>query len=52
MLEHMLLIDWNTIFFQHIENPLKLCEILLKCESSIVLVEYLLYVFSRNLLPL
>ena len=32
----------NTIFFQHIENPLKLCDILLKCEISLILVEYLL----------
>ena len=42
MLDHMLLVEWHTIFFQHIENPLKLCDILLECESSLILVEYLL----------
>ena len=42
MLDHMLLIEWDTIFFQHIENPLKLCDILLKCESSLILVEYII----------
>ena len=42
MLEHMLLVEWDTIFFQHIEKPLKLCDILLKCEISLIIVEYLL----------
>ena len=50
MFDHLLLIEWDTIFFQHIENTLKLCEILLKCESSLILVEYLLQVCSINLL--
>ena len=42
MLDRMLLVEGGTIFFQHTENPLKLCEILIKYESSIILLEYLL----------
>ena len=30
MIDHLLLVDQDTIFFQHIEDPLKLCDILLK----------------------
>ena len=50
MLDHLLLVEWNTIFLQHIEKILKFCDILLKCESSLILVEYLLYVCSINLI--
>ena len=42
MLDHLILVEWDTIFSQHIENPLKLCDILLRCEISLILVEYLL----------
>ena len=42
MLDHLLLIEWYTILFQHIGNSLKLYEILLKYEISLILVEYLL----------
>ena len=42
MLDHLLLVEWETIFSQHIEKPLNLCDILLKFESSTILVEYLL----------
>ena len=42
MLYYLLLVEWDTIFFQHIEKPLNICDILLKFESSLILVEYLL----------
>ena len=42
MLDHLLLVEWNTIFLQHIEKPLKFYNILLNYESSLILVEYLL----------
>ena len=42
MLNHLLLEEWDTIFLQHIENPLKICDILLICESSLIIVEYVL----------
>ena len=42
MLDHLLLVEWDTIFPQNIENPLKLYDILLKCEISFILVEYLI----------
>ena len=42
MLDHMLILEWDIIFPQHIENGLKLCDILIKCESNLILVEYLL----------
>ena len=44
MIDHLLLVEWDTISYQHIEKPLKICDILLKCESSLILVEYLLWV--------
>ena len=42
MLDHLLLVEWDTIFFEYIEKPFKLCEILIRCESSLILVEYIL----------
>ena len=42
MLGHMLLVEWDTIFPQNIEKPLKLYDILLKCEIIFTLVEYLI----------
>ena len=42
MINHMLLVKWDAIFFQHIENTLKICDILLKCEISLIIVEYLI----------
>ena len=41
MLNHLLLIEWEAILSQHIETPLKLFDILLKFESSLILVKYL-----------
>ena len=43
MLDHLLLVEWNTMFIQHIENTLKIYDILLKCEISLTLVEYLIF---------
>ena len=42
MIYHMLLVEWDTIFPQNIEKPLNICDILLKCEISLILLEYLL----------
>ena len=49
MLDHLLLMDWGTIFFQHIKYPLTLCDILIKCKSSFILVEYFISVVYSNL---
>ena len=42
MLNHFLLVEWDNIFLQYIENTFKLCDILLKYEIILILIEYLL----------
>ena len=40
MLDNLLLVQWDTIFPQNIKKTLKLCDILLKFEISLILVIY------------
>ena len=51
MIHHLILVEWSTIFLQDIENPLKFFDILLKFESSLIMVEYIIYVRSSKLIP-
>ena len=42
MIHHLILIYRNTVFIQHIKQPLKFCDMRLKYKISLILVEYFL----------